>query len=164
MSKATDLFWRRTEIRGWTGGIERELSSLLSVCWRCQHIGYKGEACDSVHVAPKLAGACPVCPAPSMSIGHVFTRQKKPPKKVKLWSIWRRRCEGFGLFQKHAWVWTTFISGGQQVIAYPALCLLWKGCLASALYFHKTSCWVRPTCLILRSECQTDRQTDTQSG
>lgn len=69
MSKATDLFWRRKEgeeIRGRTLGIERErvlslLSSLPSVRRHRQHVGYNGEAYISVHVAPKLAGTCPVC-------------------------------------------------------------------------------------------------------
>lgn len=56
---------RKREIRGSKGGIERWVLSLLcslpSARWHRQHVGYNEEACISVHVAPKLAGACPVC-------------------------------------------------------------------------------------------------------
>lgn len=53
---------------------------------------------------------------------------------------------------------TTLISEGMQVIAFPALYLLWKGWLTSLLHFHKTSRWVFPTPHL--TERMLDRQAD----
>lgn len=37
-----------------------------------QHVGYNEEAWSSVHVAPKLAGACPVCLAHFQDLWSLF--------------------------------------------------------------------------------------------